>query len=94
MILRHLEKVANTPIRSAASWAGNLMMCHDNNDFPSDIATLLLAARATLSVLDADGSTTVTVQQFLGLNMKGKVVVSVLIPALAKNQVFVSHKVR
>eukprot|EP00045_Choanoeca_perplexa_P016293 m.218258 g.218258 ORF g.218258 m.218258 type:complete len:1312 (+) comp17218_c0_seq1:61-3996(+) len=93
VIIRHLEKVANTPVRSAACWAGNLMMCHDNDDFPSDIATVFLGVGAMLTVVDASGSQTVTMADFLGLDMKAKVIVSVLIPALAKNQVFVSHKV-
>eukprot|EP00730_Choanoeca_flexa_P003145 TRINITY_DN11305_c0_g1_i3.p1 TRINITY_DN11305_c0_g1~~TRINITY_DN11305_c0_g1_i3.p1 ORF type:complete len:1308 (+),score=353.97 TRINITY_DN11305_c0_g1_i3:32-3955(+) len=93
VMVRHLHKVANTPIRSAASWTGNLMICHDFADFPSDLATLFVAAGATLKITDASQTQQVGVEEFLTMDMKGKVIVSITIPMLEQNQVYVSHKV-
>jgi CO/xanthine dehydrogenase FAD-binding subunit len=69
----HLLKVANTPVRGAACWAGNLMMAHDNNFFPSDVATLFLGVGATLTVASTAGTTTVATADFLTLDMNRKV---------------------
>ena len=32
------------------SWAGNLMMTHDNDNFPSDVFVVMAAVGATLSI--------------------------------------------
>lgn len=32
------------------SWAGNLMLTHDQDNFPSDVFTIMEAAGATVSV--------------------------------------------
>ena len=47
---RHLRVVANTPVRNAATWAGNLMIKYKHRAFPSDVFLLLTAARATLKI--------------------------------------------
>lgn len=49
-LLAHMQKVANTPVRSVGTWAGNLMMCHDHDDFPSDMCTILAGAGATVTL--------------------------------------------
>ncbi len=54
----HFLKVANTAVRNAASWAGNLVLAHDNLDFPSDLATVFTGAQATVTVATASGSQT------------------------------------
>jgi len=46
----HLLKIANVPVRNVGSWAGNLMLTHNNSNFPSDVFTIMAAAGATLSV--------------------------------------------
>ena len=47
---RHLRLVANTPVRNAATWAGNLMIKYKHRTFPSDVFLLLTAARAKLKI--------------------------------------------
>ena len=47
---KHLLLVANTPVRNAGSWAGNLMLKYEHNDFPSDVFLLLAAAGGTLQI--------------------------------------------
>ena len=46
----HLLVVANTPVRNAGSWAGNLMLKHAHNEFPSDVFLLLAAAGGRLQI--------------------------------------------
>ncbi|EGD72878.1 hypothetical protein PTSG_04607 [Salpingoeca rosetta] len=90
----HLKKVASTPIRSVASWAGNVMMVHDNPDFPSDIFTIMAGANATLTVNSkSQGTKTLNFFDFLQFDMAGWVITSLSIPALKKGDHFTTHKV-
>ena len=38
------------PILQVATWAGNLMLTHDHDDFPSDVFVVMAAVGATLSI--------------------------------------------
>ena len=46
----HLLLVANTPVRNAGSWAGNLMLKQQHGEFPSDVFLLLAAAGGRLQI--------------------------------------------
>jgi xanthine dehydrogenase/oxidase len=46
--IRHLNLIANTQVRSAGSWAGNLRLAATHVDFPSDFLTLGSAYRCTV----------------------------------------------
>ena len=47
---QHVSKIANTPVRNMATWAGNVMLAYHHSDFPSDIFLLLTACNATLKI--------------------------------------------
>ena len=49
-IANHLLKIANVPVRNIGSWAGNLMLTHDHDNFPSDVFTVMAGAGATLAL--------------------------------------------
>jgi xanthine dehydrogenase/oxidase len=51
----HLSKIANTQVRNAGSWAGNLMMFLKYPSFPSDAVLALTTAGAQLKVCDRYG---------------------------------------
>uniref|UniRef100_A0A061R0B9 Xanthine dehydrogenase oxidase n=1 Tax=Tetraselmis sp. GSL018 TaxID=582737 RepID=A0A061R0B9_9CHLO len=55
-LARHLRRVANVQVRNAASWAGNLALARACPGFPSDLATILAAARASVEVGSAEDS--------------------------------------
>ncbi len=56
------------------------MMVHDNNDFPSDMCTILMAVGATLSIYGNNTTTNgVAISDFLNMNMTGCVILSVRI---------------
>ena len=47
---KHISKIANTPVRNVATWAGNVMLAYHHQDFPSDIFLLLAASQAILTI--------------------------------------------
>jgi len=58
VLAKHLGKVANNQVRNVGSWAGNLAMCHAHPEFQSDIATIMMAAGAAVTIADAKGTVT------------------------------------
>jgi xanthine dehydrogenase/oxidase len=52
---RHLSVIANSQVRSAGTWAGNLSMAQKYPHFPSDIFLTLSALSATLTFATYDG---------------------------------------
>ncbi|KAG9154104.1 hypothetical protein Leryth_000583 [Lithospermum erythrorhizon] len=63
-IANHMEKVASGFIRNSASIGGNLVMAQ-RNSFPSDIATVLLAAGSNVSIVSEEEQTQITLEEFL-----------------------------
>ncbi|XP_022153774.1 indole-3-acetaldehyde oxidase-like [Momordica charantia] len=63
-IADHMEKVASGFVRNTASIGGNLMMAQ-RKQFPSDIATILLAAGSMISILTGSSQEMVTLDEFL-----------------------------
>ncbi|XP_059138916.1 uncharacterized protein LOC131927201 [Physella acuta] len=79
--VQHLRYVAQNGIRNMSCWAGNLMIKHAHPEFPSDIFTLLETVGATLVINDGDGSKSqYSLLEFLGLDMRGKVITSAVLP--------------
>ncbi|KAL8561663.1 hypothetical protein ACOMHN_001395 [Nucella lapillus] len=80
----------------AASVAGNLMIKHAHPDFPSDVFTMTEAAGAKVDIYDSkDGSHKCypMVEFVRSVNMKGKVLVAVELPALDPQDHFKSFKI-
>ncbi|KAJ0260205.1 Abscisic-aldehyde oxidase [Hirschfeldia incana] len=79
----HMEKIGNRSIRNSASIGGNLVMAQSRK-FPSDITTLLLAADASVHMLNNRIIKKIKLQEFLDsppvLNSK-QVLLKVVIPA-------------
>jgi len=94
-IVRHIKVVANVMVRNAGSIAGNLMIKHNHPEFPSDIFTLLEAAGAKVEIHDSltSQSSQYSLIDFLHIDMKGKVMMSVILPKLADNVLFKSYKI-
>jgi xanthine dehydrogenase iron-sulfur cluster and FAD-binding subunit A len=64
----HLSLIANTQVRNAGSWAGNLGIFNRHQDFPSDAVLALTLAQATLTVSDLAGQvSSLSMDQFLQL---------------------------
>ncbi|XP_067656034.1 uncharacterized protein [Haliotis asinina] len=82
--------IANTGVRNLGSWAGNLMLKNLHTEFPSDVFTMFETVGATLSIGSGDGTeTSHSLMDFLNLDMKGKVILSVTLPTFPSGDVFV-----
>ena len=93
VLVEHLSIVANVAVRNAGCWAGNLMLTHDNPDFPSDIFTIMAAANATLTIASSGGSQVYDLFSFLQLDMTGCVIVSISIPVVSAGQKLQTFKI-
>lgn len=82
----HLHRIANTQVRNAASWAGNLMIFLQYKSFPSDAVLALTNAFAVLHISDFEGNVfDLTMDQFLtysfdAFKQRGLFIVSITIP--------------
>ena len=85
--------MANTGIRNSGTIAGNLMLKHGRNDFPSDIFILLEAVDAKVVVRSKSGEVKTSPIDFLGLEMKKSAVVRIEIPAATPQHKFASYKI-
>lgn len=62
----HMEKVASKFIQNMASIGGNLVMAQ-RDQFESDIATILLGAASTVSILSGSDTLSLTLEEFLNM---------------------------
>ncbi|XP_049874984.1 uncharacterized protein LOC126373065 [Pectinophora gossypiella] len=90
----HLSLVAHIPVRNLGTIAGNLMIKHQHNEFPSDVFLLLETVGAQVTILNAFGiRRAVTMQQFLKTDMTLNVIVNILLPPLSSDYRLVTFKI-
>eukprot|EP00112_Aurelia_sp_Birch-Aquarium-sp1_P026163 Seg91.7 transcript_id=Seg91.7/GoldUCD/mRNA.D3Y31 product="Xanthine dehydrogenase" protein_id=Seg91.7/GoldUCD/D3Y31 len=93
-MVEHLEKVAGCPIRNVATWAGNLMLIHKDQHFPSDVFVILSTVGATLEIAGSDGSITKCgMDKFLSFDMKSKIILSITVPFSNDSKVVQTYKI-
>ena len=93
VLAEHMKRIASVQIRSVASWAGNIMLTREYPKFASDMATILSAAGAVLTVLDVATNTTHTTSVPDLMALAGDVLlVSMKLPALPADAVFETYK--
>jgi len=86
--------IANVPVRNTGSIAGNLMIKHEHNEFPSDMFLILETVGAQVHVLeDPDRKQSMTLLEFLKLNMFHKIIYSVVLPLLSDEYEYRSYKI-
>ena len=82
------------PPIQVGTWAGNLMLTHSNDNFPSDVYTIMEAVGAKVTIAtSATDSKSYSLQDFLSVAMTTSVIVSMEIPFLATNEQLKSFKV-
>ncbi|XP_070198779.1 xanthine dehydrogenase/oxidase-like [Littorina saxatilis] len=87
---RHVKQVASNSVRNLACWAGNLMLKHTHPDFVSDVFTLFETVGAQLNIVDGEGKeSSVNLTDFLTTDLKGKVVVSAILPTFSTDDVYI-----
>ncbi|XP_049545877.1 uncharacterized protein LOC125957303 isoform X2 [Anopheles darlingi] len=79
-LVKHLDLVANVPVRNVGTIAGNLSIKHRHPAFPSDLYLLLEGVGARLTIATSHVSTkSVTVEEYLKLGMHKKIILNVLL---------------
>uniref|UniRef100_A0A6E8VPM8 FAD-binding PCMH-type domain-containing protein n=1 Tax=Anopheles coluzzii TaxID=1518534 RepID=A0A6E8VPM8_ANOCL len=92
---KHIDLIANVPVRNAGTIAGNLSIKNQHHEFPSDMYLILEAVGAKLTLVEAGGKTSlISPSEFVQLDMQKKLLKSVTLPALdGTHYVFRSFKV-
>ncbi|KAJ6644052.1 Xanthine dehydrogenase [Pseudolycoriella hygida] len=85
-LVKHIDLIANVPVRNSGTIAGNLSIKHAHKDFPSDMFIILEGCGATLSIMENGTTTTsVSVADYLQTDMTKKVLLNVKLPLLDPN---------
>lgn len=91
---QHVNLIANVPVRNIGSIAGNFMIKHAHNEFPSDMFLILETVGTQVHVLESPGcKQSVTLLEFLKLDMFHKIIYSVVLPSLSNDYVYRSYKI-
>lgn len=92
----HILVVANTAVRNTGSLAGNLMLKHGHQYFPSDIFLMMEALGVNIVVANANESgkeCKYGLEEWLKTPMEKRVITKFCFPALSKSHVFRSFKI-
>ncbi|KAJ6642124.1 Indole-3-acetaldehyde oxidase [Pseudolycoriella hygida] len=91
----HIDLIANVPVRNSGTIAGNLSIKHQHIEFPSDVFIILEAVGAKLTIAESNSTqSVVSVTDYLSLEMTGKIILNVILPALDQREfTFRSYKI-
>ncbi|XP_043603195.1 indole-3-acetaldehyde oxidase-like isoform X2 [Bombus pyrosoma] len=93
-LAKHIDLIASVPVRNIGSVAGNLMIKHTHREFPSDLFLILETAGAQVHIVEAGSKkTSMNLLNFLNLDMKHKIIYSIMLPALGKEYEYRSYKI-
>lgn len=82
-LVKHIDLIANVPVRNAGTIAGNLSIKNQHHEFPSDMYLILEAVGATLNIVESGGkSSSVSPKDFVTMDMNKKVIKNVVLPSL------------
>ncbi|OQV18343.1 Xanthine dehydrogenase [Hypsibius exemplaris] len=92
----HIKKIAGTPVRNAATWAGSLMLKRTHPEFPSDIFLCFEVANALITVQSSDtDKLVISPLALLTTNMDSprRVITSAGFPGFDANVLFRLYKI-
>ncbi|XP_024541348.1 xanthine dehydrogenase/oxidase isoform X2 [Selaginella moellendorffii] len=94
-LLQHVKRIATHQVRNMGTVAGNLMMTYQNLGFVSDVAVLLFAAEAILTIALSDAvRKDLTIEDFFKLpSVDEIVIVEIFLPLLPESVRFLTYKV-
>ena len=88
--------MANTAVRNTGTIAGNLMLKHAHQYFPSDLFLMLETIGANIVVASATENGKeyqYSPVEWLTTSMERKVITKIVLPALSQSHVFKSYKI-
>lgn len=94
-LVKHIDLIANVPVRNNGTIAGNLMIKNAHHEFPSDMFVILEAAGAVLKVSSQSGrSVDISAEQFVTHDMRKKVLIKITLPSYDTSKfIYRSYKV-
>ncbi|KAL6263816.1 hypothetical protein P5V15_003899 [Pogonomyrmex californicus] len=93
-LAEHIDLVAHVPVRNIGTIAGNLMIKHEHNEFPSDIFLILETVGTQIYILDApDRKHNMWLSEFFKADMNHKLIYSVVLPPLSDEYEYRSYKI-
>ncbi|EFA11446.2 uncharacterized protein LOC656938 [Tribolium castaneum] len=91
---KHVDLIANVPVRNLGTLAGNLMIKHRHNEFPSDIFLIFETVNAVLLLVDTDkNESKICVKDLLKTPMGGKLIKKIILPPLSPKFKYESYKI-
>ena len=92
-LVSHIYRIANVHVRNAGSIAGNLSITKTFG-FLSDLATILIGARASVTLVSKAGLRTISLEEFLSTPTyeAGEFIHSIKVPFSSANDHFRSYK--
>ncbi|KAF2889531.1 hypothetical protein ILUMI_16642, partial [Ignelater luminosus] len=92
-LAQHIDLIANVPVRNIGTLAGNLFLKHEHHEFASDIYLIFESVGATLTLVGTDREeTSTTLEDFSSLDMRGKIIKNIVLPALDRTYKYQSYK--
>ena len=101
-VVKHLDLIANVPVRDNGTLAGNLMIKNQHHEFPSDVFVVFEAIGAILKITNGSNcilpfigkSLDLSPKDFISTDMNRKLITKIVIPAYdSKKFVFRSYKI-
>ncbi|XP_062708343.1 xanthine dehydrogenase isoform X1 [Aedes albopictus] len=82
-LVKHIDLIANVPVRNSGTIAGNLSIKNQHHEFPSDMYLILEAVCAMITIVESGGKTsTISPMEFVQMDMKKKLIKNVTLPAM------------
>lgn len=93
-LVKHIDIIANVPVRNNGSLAGNYMIKNKQKGFPSDLFIMFEPLSVIVSISDGTKTKSMSSKEFLTFNMDKKVITKFTLPALDPSKfVFRSFKI-
>lgn len=93
-LAHHIDLIASVPVRNIGSIAGNLMIKHAHHEFQSDLFLMLETSGTRVHILEGPGrKQNMMLRDFLNIDMRHKIIYSVVLPALSAEYEYRSYKI-
>ena len=81
-LVKHIDIIANVPVRNNGSLAGNYMIKNQQKGFPSDLFIIFEPLSVIVSISDGKKVQSLSSKEFLTFNMDKKVVIKFTLPKM------------
>lgn len=87
-LVKHIDIIANVPVRNNGTIAGNYMIKNQHKEFPSDFFITFEALSAIVSVSDGTKTLAMSSKDFVAFGMDKKILTKITLPAFDPSKFF------